>query len=355
MAQTGCQIPVAHDPTRCPPGFLLAPFRWATGRVIAVLQYEPGLLADLIHLSRIRMHLIALALAHVEGDVPAEFGQILFRGSAGDILDAVIGRRPVGLKRVVQCLPGRVLEAESYRRLVQLLDDPAAAKLLYHAGEIDDPAIKIIDDVPVALRSVVFAMQDWFRGMESLNDGLRYLVRRGGASSFDAFVSDLAHIRQPEQLIAKIKSIVEALPLPDFVPPAKVGHARRIDRTAEIRSLAKRWRNCLETYIWRVDGGESAIYLWEDAELQAICAVRRRARLGWFLDQVKGPRNDEVEPAHLETIRNAFDSSGMPPYSIIKAVEDIVDMAGMRGLRRRPRRRTQPHEHRDEGLLQDIA
>jgi hypothetical protein len=355
MTRAAGPIALEMPPRQRPPGFLLNPFGWIREPVVALLQHDPALLVDLVHLTRIRMHLIALALAHVERNVPVELGRILFCGSARDILDAFLGRRPVGLKRIVQFMSYRVLEAESYRRLVQLLDDPSAAKLLYHATEIDDAAIKIIDNIPPKLRSIVFTMQAWFRGMECLADGLHFLVRRGAAESFDVLIADLAHVRQPEQLIAKIISIVEGLPLPNFVPPAKVGPARRIDNAAEIRNLAKRWRNCLENYVWRVNGGECAIYLWENTETQAICLARRRARLGWFLEEVKGPHNAEVEPSHLEAIRNAFDSAGIPPYSIIKGVEDIVDMGGMRGLRRRPRRQILPDEEPDDGLFQDVA
>jgi hypothetical protein len=65
--------------------------------VIVLLENEPVLLGDLIHLSRIRMHLIALALAHVDGELPQDIGRILFRGSAGN--------RPIGLKRVALYFP----------------------------------------------------------------------------------------------------------------------------------------------------------------------------------------------------------------------------------------------------------
>ncbi len=347
------QIVLESSPSQRPPGFLLAPFGWATGRVIAALQYEPGLLADLIFLSRTRMHLIALALAHAESDAPAELRQILFHGSAGDILDAAIGRRPVGLKRVIQCLPGNVLEAESYRRLVQLLDDPAASKLLYQTSMIDDPAIKMFDDIPAVLRSVVLPMQAQLFGIYSLGDGLRYLVRRGAAPSFDALLAEFADVRQPEQLVAKIKSIVEALPLPDALPTVQVGLARRIDHATDLRKLAKRWKNCLESYIWRVDEGGCAIYLWEHAGIQAVCAVTRCSRLGWFLNEVNGPRNAEIEPPHLETIRNAFDDAGMPPRSIIEAVERIVSWSG--ALPRRQRHRSRRNGQPGDGLLQDLA
>jgi hypothetical protein len=165
MTQTACEIPIAASEAPRPAGFLLAPFGWATARVTAMLQHEPALLADVIHISHTRMHLIALAIAHLDDATPQGIGETLFRGSAGEILDAVVDRRPVGLKRAVRSLPDRVLQAESYRRLLVLLGDPKAAKLLHHSAEIDDATIKMTDDIPPPLRSLVFSMQPWFRGI----------------------------------------------------------------------------------------------------------------------------------------------------------------------------------------------
>jgi hypothetical protein len=83
----------------------------------------------------------------------------------------------------VRSLPDRVLQAKSYRRLLVLLGDRAAAKLLHHATDIDDTTIKMTDDIPPPLRSLVFSMQPWFRGVECLADGLRFLVRSGAAEA----------------------------------------------------------------------------------------------------------------------------------------------------------------------------
>ena len=187
--------------------------------------------------------------------------------------------------------------------------------------------------LPQSLRAVVLSLQPWPRELESLGDGLRYLVRRGGASSFDALVAELACARQPQQFVAKIKAIVDRLPLPAALPSPQIGNARRLDFAVEIRSLAAQWRNCLERYIRRVDNGECAVYLWRDAEIEAACLVRRRGRLGWFLDDVMGPCNAEIESRHLQAIDNAFGAVGVPRYSIIEAIEDIIEMAGPKGLR----------------------
>lgn len=66
---------------------------------------EPKLLADLFELDRWRMHAIALALAHIDGDVSPQFGLFLARASAREIVDRVLGRRPMGIKRILRRLP----------------------------------------------------------------------------------------------------------------------------------------------------------------------------------------------------------------------------------------------------------
>ncbi len=69
-------------------------------------------------------------------------------------------------------------------------------------------------------------------------------------------------IRQAAQFIARISKLVQRIPLPELMPPATVGGARRLDDTAEICTLAKRWKNCLaDCYLDAVNECRSAIYL----------------------------------------------------------------------------------------------
>src|SRR5271165_6373755 len=114
---------VTAGPPR-PPGFLLAPFGWAAEPLAALVHAEPSLLTDLFAISRPRMHLIALGLAHLNPPVPADIGPLLLRGLAWQVLDRVLGHRPVGLKRALGRLPVAVLQPANYRRLIDLLADP---------------------------------------------------------------------------------------------------------------------------------------------------------------------------------------------------------------------------------------
>jgi len=121
-----------------------------------------------------------------------------------------------------------------------------------------------------------------------------------------------------------VEAWVGMLPLPETMPPATVGSGRRLDRVDEIGCLGREWRNCLATYGGAIDAGRSAVYLWEEAARPAACLVERHGRLGWFLDQVKGPRNIDVEPDLLQVIGAAFAGVGVPESGVVAAIEAII-------------------------------
>jgi hypothetical protein len=201
---------------RRPPGFLLSPFGWAAERLALMIESDPSSAADLFRLSRKRMHLIALALARFDGQEPLRLGptplvQLLLRGSTKEILDASLGCDPPGLARALGRFPPRVMAAESYRSLIELLRRRNSAKLLHHAAAINDSTIKLLREIPEPLRPAVFAIHRSSGKMDGLADGLRLLARRGAASSFETLIAELASARQPGQLIAKIKAIVRCL------------------------------------------------------------------------------------------------------------------------------------------------
>jgi hypothetical protein len=140
--------------TRRYPGFLLSPFGWAAEPLAVMVNSEPSLVADLFEMSRARMHLIALALAHLEPPQPPEIGRLLTHGSPRQILDRVLGHCPVGIRRALHPLPVKALQQQNYQRLVLLLADRDSAKVLHHAAKIDDLAIRVLADLPFQLPDV---------------------------------------------------------------------------------------------------------------------------------------------------------------------------------------------------------
>jgi hypothetical protein len=304
------------------PGFLLEPLGWVQDRLRQAIEVEPRLVELLFDLDHARMHLTALALAHMNDDVTPDLALILLQESRKTVLNLSVGHRPVGIGRALRRLPPKVLAAEIYRKLVDLLDDPVPAKFLHHTGSITDLLITSIYRLPASLRTAaIMAMFNRIDGMIWFADGLRVLASRTDLP-FDALAKEIGALDQPDQIAAKIRQLVDGLPLLDTLPPVEIGGFRRLDTIAEIRDLAKNWRNCLAGYLFNVNDGTSAIYLSE--QLEAVCSVGRHGRMGWFLLQTKGPRNADIEPDQLAQIHVAFADAGIPEAAIIDPIKSII-------------------------------
>ena len=276
-------------------------------------------------MTRQRTHLIALALAHLEAPSSLDIASLLIRGSPRQILRRVLGRCPTGAKRALKHLPTQVLRQQNYRLLIRLLEDPDSANVLHHASKIDDLAIAVLAELPRPLRRALpLALPDWPRKLNGLAQSLQFLVSRRADASFDDLVVQLATVTCRPRLTGMIGFWVETLPLPETIPPARIANARRLDNADEVCSLARTWRNCLASYTSAIDAGHCAVYLWEDAARPAACLTRRHGRLGWFLDEVKGPRNVEIEPDQLEVIAAAFAHVGVPSSQVVRAIENII-------------------------------
>src|SRR5664279_2692892 len=304
------------------PGFLLEPLGWVQDRLSQAIEVEPRLVELLFDLDHAKMHLIAIALAHMSGDVTPDLALILLQESRKTILNLSVGHRPVGIARALRRLPPKVLAAEIYRKLVDLLDDPVPAKFLHHTGSITDLLITGIHRLPAGLRTAaIMAMFNQIDDMIWFVDGLRVLASRAGLR-FDTLAKEIGALDQPDQLAAHIRQVVNSLPLPATLPPVEIGGFQRLDTVAEIRDLAKNWQNCLADYLFNVNDGTSAIYL--SNHRQAVCFLCRHGRMGWFLLQAKGPKNAAIEPDQLAQIHAAFADAGIPQSSMIEAIKSII-------------------------------
>src|SRR5450759_5233722 len=79
------------------PGFLLGPLGWVQDRLGDAITTAPHLLESLIEVDHGRMHLMALALAHLPDVVPSDLALKLLQGSKPAILSLTIGHHPIGI------------------------------------------------------------------------------------------------------------------------------------------------------------------------------------------------------------------------------------------------------------------
>lgn len=318
-------LPVSEPSIRrIKPGHLLSFFDWAAGPVAMLARLDVEFLTHMLELDCKRMHLVALTLAHVGDGASGELARLLARGSAREVLDRVLDGRPAGILRALDRLPDRAISARGYRQLVALLREPNAAKLLRHVHAIEEEDIDDLHALPTRLRrSAIVDAFGCFQNASWLEEILELLVRRGVVSDVEALGNELGALNCPAQFKGRLRRLVEALPLPAALPPAELGFARRLDHPAELRDLARRWRNCLASFVDEVDQGSKAIYLWEEPGLKAVCMVERRGRLGWFLGEAKGPRNRRLSPKRQERLQSGFAAAGIPPDGVADAIEGL--------------------------------
>ncbi len=309
-------------------GFLLTPLAWARRDLMACAAAAPGIAPWLVSMDRSRMHLAAFALANLRQPPGPEHVEVFLTGNRRDVLAAVLGDTPRGLRGAFDRMPYRVMPRDTYIRLAALYRDPRSAKVLSHARRIDRQVIDLLSSVPAVLRRpVLLRLRELCHGLDGLVEGIRFLVDRGAAPDFDALASRLGTCRHPREFAAVVKRAAEALPLPAMLPPATVGEAVRIDEPERIRDLARRWHNCLAGHIGAIDRGEAALYLWREGDFRVACLVRRRGRFGWFLDEVRGPANAEPGSGELRRVSDAYRAANVPPSATIIAIENICDVA----------------------------
>lgn len=315
------------------PGFLFERLGWIVDWLKGAIQSDPDLLTDIYSLTRQRMHLIGLALAHLDGPAGKNLAPFLLRGRGRDILDYVLGYRPRGLKRAIENLSWDILSPKSYRLLTELLRDPASFRILSQVSFIDDDDLERISRIPAELRSFMSPSDYMLYG--DVIGGLELLVQRGVAASYELLMDELKVCRQQQQLEAHLRRLINSLPQTYGEPPATVGSAHRLDGHEAICELSRRWKNCLKTnYLPDVNDGKCAIYLWDSPDVVAACAVERYGRLGWLLSEVLGPRNAEIPSEKLAFIQQKFAEVDILRASGAKAIYKLSDMSGSRRRRR---------------------
>jgi hypothetical protein len=224
----------------------MTPFGWATPLLIAQVHASPKLANALLGLNQSQMHLIALAFAVAEDSQPVSISTFLILPT-GEALSRILGREPPGTKRILSKLPPKILSREGYKALIGLLSDPGSAAILRHLvdAKLSDATLRVLYELPAALRPVLVRLVPCVRRLDHLPDGLRHLASRGAASTFDDLVADLAVQHQPSQFVARLRTLIEDLPLPQLLPPPHVSTATRIDQPEDLRVLGKMLNNCL--------------------------------------------------------------------------------------------------------------
>ena len=272
------------------PGFLLEPLDWVFTAFAGTILKDRHLLIDLCSINTPRVHLLAIGALHAPKPVSSSFIRYLMREPPQAVMRTLGLSWPIGFSAVLNKLPNHALEPDLYRHLLGLLNHPMAAKLLHHRKNISASLVRGLASLSDELRTwPIISLFAGDANMENLTTGLEALAERSDMPFAD-LVTLLASHRQKAQVVACIGNLVERLPLPDMLPPVRIGGFRRLDQPSELRSYGRAWSNCLAEYTLAVEDGTSAIYLNDSERPQAVAMVTRCGRFGWHLDDIRARR-----------------------------------------------------------------
>jgi hypothetical protein len=228
--------------------------------------------------------------------------------------------RPVASewRRVAGRLRGRVSDA-GYHLLLDLLDErQALAGLL--SGPISERRLVALASLPIAFRRY---------GVERLvaGDGPRQTFEFAVAALANLrpdltpalLARSLRNVRSGEGLEEWLCQLLERAPLP--TPPwPGTDTLCPLLTTRAYRDAGRRFRNCLPNYLIDVVAGHVCFYEWRGGR-PAISCLRHHPLVGWFVEDVKAPRNRRPDPDTKAAVLECFRTHGFrqlqPPLRMV--------------------------------------
>lgn len=234
-----------------------------------------------------RRHLACLALALGHDLVPIV--DVVLEGRIRQAIQAALDGAPTGLERALTRMGDTAWPAECYRRLLDLLADPVAAKVLRHAEAIEPASVERLGLLPPAMgRSLALAQLITDDAARAVTEAAGAIACRSGGAVADAATMRWAEVETEDALFEMVREDL----YPELPPPPFEGIERLkpLATKAAMREAARRYDNCLATRVNHAVGGFSAYYEWTGGD-GAVVELSRDAIFGWRLEEAKGPRN----------------------------------------------------------------
>lgn len=284
LFQGAAAVPIRTEPTA-----LLKLVAGAFAPAVARLWPEPH--TAFLTAPAARRHLVCLAFA-LERDVAA-VAETVLRGRLREAIPVALGRSPPGLERALGRLGETAWTAEAYRKLIDLLAEAKAAKLLRHADVIDADAVARLGRLPGPMgRALGLAGQITDDAATAVAEAAGAIACRSGAAAAEAATARWAEVETEAGLFEAVRE--DLYPEPPPPPFEGTERLRPLTTKAALREAARRYNNCLATRVTHAVGGFSAYYEWT-SNPGAIVEISRDAIFGWRLEEAKGPNNDALD------------------------------------------------------------
>jgi len=267
-----------------------------------------------------RLHLMALTLAVRESLPPSqqvplsELALWLIRRPAREVLARLSVRCPPGVLGCLRKLSFKVLPAPSYLQLLALLEEPRAAKVLWHASKIKPKLIELLLALEPELRQPEFVR---FVGKASRLEAIEYLLagllRLRAAESRSTLLLSLVHVTSDDGLALWFERWLAKAPFP--APPWEgTPTLYPLQSAQEMKQTALAFGNCLRDHIHHVVLGCRYYYVSTEP-LEAVCELVKDPLAGWALNELKGHHDAPLPEMAATALVEVFAAAGFrnPP------------------------------------------
>lgn len=234
-----------------------------------------------------RRHLVCMAFA-----LGRPVADAVLVGRLREAIRDVLDGAPVGLERALGRLGETAWTTFAYRKLLELLADPAAAKVLRHAETIHLATIVRLTRLPEPMgRALELAGLITDDAATAVDEAAGAIAMRAGRAEADAAALRWAGAETEAALFEAVRE--DLYPEPPAPPFPGTPTLRPLATKAAMRDAARRYSNCLATRVNHAVGGFSAYYEWLWGP-GAIVEISRDAIFGWRLEEAKGPNNERL-------------------------------------------------------------
>lgn len=296
--------------------WLLSRFGWCAAEVNELAAGSRRFQQSLLELTARRFHLIGLSLAllrHVSTDPNiegSELGELLASASAKEVIARIHGRTPKGILSALGKLPDRVLRPGAYVDLINLLEEPRAAKVLFHADSINANTIGLLTRLDPALRRPrLIALLRVPRASSTVEFLIEAILRIRSDVPRQAVLVSLGSVGTAEGLEKWFCGWIEKAEFP--TPPWSGNEIIVPLRTIrEMRQTARLMRNCLQAKVVSVISGATYYYL-RHADRPAVIELVNDRLAGWVVSDMKGMQNERLSTGLTSRIRDEFKAGGI--------------------------------------------
>jgi hypothetical protein len=286
---------------------------------------------SLLELSQERFHLIGLALALRDRSSTAgqfglgELATELTTTRPRDLIARLYGRCPFGLVGCLKKLPRRIMSGSAYLRLIVLLEEPRAAKVLWHADRLTPNMITLLQRVDPALRRSKFV--GWLavpRAVEVVDYLIAAILRARPDVERQQLLSSLARVGSASSLETWCVRWLSKAALPDPPWPG-IELLRPLRTVGELKATGRRFQNCLAAKIGSVLARRRYYYVWIGPP-GAVCELVNDPLIGWSVGEINGCQNTQLASRLVKKVEATFASHGIRKRPDFMTLPDHVDI-----------------------------